>query len=73
MQRLEIEWLEDSTDCDQAGCDGGYATGAVVRLNGNIILECIPKASCFGSENDWTAYEIYEKIINTLGYEVTYI
>ena len=67
---IEIEWLSDSNDCDQAGCGGGYATGAIVKLNGEVILELIPVARCWDSDS-WDVYEVYRQLLMKLtGYTV---
>jgi len=66
---IEIEWLYDSTECDQAGCSGGYSTGAIVRQDGTTILELIPAASCFGGDS-WDREEVYKALILTLLPEV---
>lgn len=70
LNLIEIEWLVDNYDCDHAGCSGGWAEGATVKLNGEVIIECIPQASCFGSEDNWSNEEIYAKIFDYLGYAV---
>jgi hypothetical protein len=67
---IEIEWLSDSTDCDQAGCSGGYSTGAIVKLDGTTILELIPVAHCFGGDS-WDVHEVYRQLLMKLtGYTV---
>lgn len=67
---IEIEWLSDSTDCDQAGCSGGYSTGAIVKLDGRTILELIPVAACYGGDS-WDSHEVYNQLLMKLtGYTV---
>lgn len=68
MPKIEIEWLDDGNDCDQ--CGGGYAAGARVTLDGELLLELIPRASCFGSEDDWDTDQVYARILQALGYEL---
>jgi hypothetical protein len=70
MPKIEIEWLSDSNDCDQ--CGGGYADGARVTLDGELLLELIPRASCFGSTDDWSEAAVHDAILRALGYEVSY-
>lgn len=70
MARIEIEWLSDETDCDQAGCSGGWADGARVTLDGKPLLELIPCASCFGSEDDWDSKAVLLRVLQALGHEV---
>jgi hypothetical protein len=62
---IEIEWLSDSTDCDQGGCSGGYSTGAIVKLDGTIILELIPVAGCFGGDS-WDRDDVWAMILEKL-------
>lgn len=67
---IEIEWLTDYFDCDQAGCSGGYSTGAVVRVDSKIILELIPVARCFGGES-WDSDTVWAMILDKLIGNVT--
>ncbi len=69
MPKIEIEWLSDSNDCEQ--CGGGYAQGARVTLDGEPLLELIPRASCFGSKDDWDTDQVYALILRALGYEAS--
>jgi hypothetical protein len=67
---IGIEWLSESSECDQAGCSGGYATGAIVKLNGTTILELIPVARCWDSDS-WDVHEVYRQLLMKLtGYTV---
>jgi hypothetical protein len=65
LNTVNIEWLSDSTDCDQAGCSGGYSTGAIVKLDGTIILELIPVAACFGGDS-WDREDVWAMILEKL-------
>lgn len=62
---IEINWLSDYYDCDQAGCSGGYSEGAIVKVDGNTILELIPKAHCFGGDH-WDRDAVYILLIQKL-------
>ena len=62
---IEIEWLSDSTDCDQAGCSGGYSTGARVFIDGALYLERLPVAACYGGES-WDQDEVYAILLSKL-------
>lgn len=62
---IEIEWLTDSYDCDQPGCSGGWAEGARVRVNGEMLLELLPKAHCFGGDH-WDRDAVYIELIQKL-------
>lgn len=68
--KLSIKWLEDNTDCDQDGCSGGWATGAEVRLDGLLIHELIPHATCFYDGDHWTEADVYKAILAGLGYDI---
>jgi hypothetical protein len=67
--KLRIEWLEETSDCDQAGCSGGWSTGAKVFRDGEAWFELTPEAGCFGGVS-WTEGEVYTEIINRLGFEL---
>jgi hypothetical protein len=67
---IEINWLSDSSDCDQAGCSGGWSEGAIVKVDGNTILELIPKAHCFGGDH-WDKDDVWTKILEKLVGKVT--
>lgn len=67
---IEINWLSDSSDCDQAGCSGGYSEGAVVKVDGKIILELIPVAHCFGGDS-WDRDTVWAMILDKLIGNVT--
>jgi hypothetical protein len=62
---IEIEWLSDSTDCDQPGCSGGYSTGALVKVDGQDYLELIPVAHCFGGDS-WDQHDVYAILLSKL-------
>jgi hypothetical protein len=64
---IEIEWLEDSSECDTCGYN--YASGAIVKINGEKIIELIPHAHCYGGST-WEQYDVYRFIFEHLGYEV---
>lgn len=69
MKKIKIEWLLDSYDCE----DCGYSSeeGARVYLDGEVFLELIPKAHCFGGRG-WATDEVLTEIIKKLGYEIEY-
>jgi hypothetical protein len=69
---IRIEWLTDSSDCDQAGCSGGYAEGARI-FDGpcSIWFELLPSAGCFGGDT-WSQEEVFAEILNRLGHSVTF-
>lgn len=67
MPKIEIEWLEDSHDCEL--CGQSYADGARVTLDGATILELNPHAHCYNGSS-WDQAEVFEEILGALGYEV---
>jgi hypothetical protein len=74
MTNIRIEWLDDSTDCDQAGCSGGYAEGAKVYFDDKLTLDLSPAASCFGGVSH-DQEDVFARILSELGHklvEVTY-
>lgn len=64
---LKIERLCDESDCDT--CGSNYAEGARVTLDGELLAELTPVASCFGGAH-WDRADVYRLIIETLGYKV---
>lgn len=66
---IEIEFLSDSTDCDQAGCSGGYSEGAVVKIGNEVVLNLQPVAGCFGGDS-WDRDEVYRLLLDRLGYNL---
>lgn len=68
MPKIDIEWLSDEQECDT--CGWNWAGGARVKLDGELLLELIPRASCFGSEHDWDAAQVHVAILQALGHEV---
>lgn len=67
-QEIKIEWLYDEHDCET--CGSSYAEGAKVHINGELVIENIPYAHCYGGEN-WDRDDIYKRIFLELGYHVT--
>jgi len=74
MTNIRIEWLDDSYDCDQAGCSGGYAEGAKVYFDDKLTLDMSPTAACFGGIH-YSQQDVLSRIFAELGHnlvEVTY-
>lgn len=67
--RLEFEWLTDECECDT--CGYGYAEGANVTLNGEVILSLKPVASCYGGD-DYSPQEVFVRVLEKLGYDVDF-
>jgi hypothetical protein len=68
-KQLTISRLSDEHDCET--CGSSWAEGAEVRLNGNLILNLVPCASCFG-DTSYGDSEVLLAILEHIGYAVTY-
>lgn len=67
MAKIEIEWLSDSNDCDT--CGGGYAEGAVVKIDGVTALDLTPRSACFDGDH-YSQDEVYRRVLAHLGHEL---
>ena len=67
MNKIKIEWLTDSYDCET--CGPSWAEGARVTYNGNEILTLEPLAHCYASKS-YDREDVYKQILNCLGYTV---
>lgn len=67
MKKLEIIRLTDENECESCGTSWAYGYRAFV--DGELLCEVIPSASCFDSISVDDC-EIYTQIIHKLGYEV---
>jgi len=67
MTEIRIEWMSEASDCDQAGCSGGYAEGAKVYFDEKLVLDLSPSASCFDSV-DYDKDEVFGRILGALGH-----
>ncbi len=67
MSKITIEWLSDVHDCET--CGASYAGGAVVRVDGEVVIDLKPHAACFDG-NDWSEEEIYRRIFAHFGHEL---
>lgn len=68
MKEITIEWLEDTYECEDCGMS--WAEGAIVKLDGETILEMPPLAHCYGGA-DYSETDVYKAILVELGYGVT--
>jgi len=68
MKKLHIKWLYDNNDCET--CGPSYAEGATVTLDNKVLLSNIPIAHCCGGSN-WSRDQIYQEILEKLGYNTT--
>ncbi len=67
--QLEIEWLYDSYDCEV--CGPSDAQGAIVRLDGKVVIELIPNAHCYSSET-YDDNSVYATIFNMFNIELSF-
>lgn len=67
MTDIRIEWLTDSTDCDQGGCSGGWEEGALVYFDGELRLPLEPVASCTGGVG-FSETDVLRRILAELGH-----
>lgn len=65
---VEIEWVYDDYDCET--CGPSFAQGAIVRVDNMVVLELIPRASCWSSDT-WEAEEVYNLLLERFGFDVT--
>ena len=66
--KVQIQWSEDTHECDTCGCS--WATGAVVTVDGRVVMNKPALASCWNSI-DVDVVDVYKAIIEHLGCEVT--
>lgn len=64
---IEIIEMSDWWDCDQ--CGGNSEDGGIVKIDGEVIFEHIPRASCFNNE-DISVQDMLIIALEHLGYEV---
>lgn len=70
MTDIRIEWLTDTSECDQAGCSGGWAEGARVYFDGELALDLEPAAHCYDSVS-YSNEEVFARILSKLGHNLT--
>lgn len=64
---IRIEWLTDWSDCDTCGMN--YAEGARVFLDEKEILALVPYSACYDGDH-WDDRQVYELILEKLGYDI---
>lgn len=69
MTDIKIERLTDKYSCDT--CGPSWAEGARVYIDGAVALELTPHAHCYGGD-DYQDADIFVKILEHLGYTVSY-
>ena len=65
--KIEIEWLSDSHECET--CGEAYATGAVVKIGDDTVIDMTPHSSCL-SEKNYTDEDVYRAILAKLGHHL---
>lgn len=66
-RQLEVTLLEDHHDCET--CGSAFAQGALVRLNGEVVVDRTPCAHCFGDKS-YPLDQVLCEALERLGYEV---
>lgn len=66
-KKIEITWIDDYYDCEQ--CGGAGASGAVVKVDGETVVDMTPQAHCFGGV-DYSENQVFLALLGALGYEV---
>lgn len=66
-KRIKIVWLHDYAECET--CGGGYAEGARVYLDGELLVEMEPVAHCYGGTH-YTQEDVYRRILEMTGHTV---
>jgi len=64
---LSFEWLQESHDCET--CGPSWAAGALVLLNGQVLVDRTPCAACFDGR-DYSPEQVYSAVLAALGYDV---
>lgn len=65
MSKIVIQVMSDWNDCEQYG--GGTEDGGVITIDGEVVFEHIPNASCFGN-NSVSDYDLFKLAIEKLGH-----
>ena len=69
MTDIRIDWMSDTSDCDQAGCSGGYSEGAMVYFDGKLAIDLSPVATCLGG-TDYDTVDVFARILKELGHNL---
>lgn len=68
MADIRIERTTDYHDCDTCGLS--MAEGANVSVDGHLVIELKPHASCF-EQDSYSDREVFAAILNLLGHTVS--
>jgi hypothetical protein len=67
MSNILIEVMSDWNYCKQ--CGGSSENGGRITINGEVVFEHIPVASCFGNES-YNESDLLRMAIEKLGYSL---
>ncbi|MEG2707337.1 MAG: hypothetical protein RR959_08350 [Erysipelotrichaceae bacterium] len=67
MSKIVIEVMSDWNECEQ--CGGGSEDGGRIIVNGEVVFEHIPSASCYGNES-YYEYDLVRIALEKLGYSL---
>ena len=67
MKKIEIERLFDDYECET--CGSSYAEGGIVQIDGEQILERIPRAYCY-NDPSFTEMDLLVMSLKQLGIEI---
>ena len=72
MSKVVIQVMSDWNDCEQ--CGGGTEDGGVITIDGEVVFEHIPNASCFGNSSV-SDYDLLRLALEKLGHslEIEYV
>lgn len=67
MSSILIEVMSDWNDCEQ--CGGGSEDGGRITINGEVVFEHIPLASCYDNES-YYEYDLLKLAFEKLGHSL---
>ncbi|PWL18850.1 hypothetical protein DKP76_07250 [Falsochrobactrum shanghaiense] len=65
--KISIEWLDDTYDCET--CGSSWAEGALVYIDGLLVLDLQPSAHCYNGVS-YQEGDVYQRILEHLGHGV---
>ena len=73
MSKVVIQVMSDWNDCEQCGGGSEYGGGRIT-INGEVVFEHIPIASCFGNKSYYES-DLLNMAIEKLGHslEIEYV
>jgi hypothetical protein len=69
MKLIEIEWLSDVYDCETCGSD--WADGAIVKFDGEVVIDMTPVAHCYDGVS-FSQDQVYAAILEKLGHVLVF-